>query len=486
MKARDTFVGVILRGILVVLVGALLVLSTPPGFAATAVAPPTFSEWNSKCAPLPGNRQLRGRIPPARLLPLAQFTELEVVIDDFFRLCRTGSLSRRDAWQGGMPAASFFDSARAYFSHREVPFTPFVQRLVVPPGTEVIFHGDLHGDLHSLLARLRWLNERGYLDGFQVIKSNAFLVFLGDYADRGVYGIEVFYTLLRLKLANPDRVFLGRGNHEDLKLATEYGLTFEGESKYGRRFNAAKVARFFDFLPVALYVGSGTNFIQGSHAGVEPGFDPGEFLDAARPVEFQAVGELRRKAFSQRHPSFHELVQSGGKSDYELTFQDFRPLSPTLPYTLGFMWTDYTVTRGEPAFRIDPGRGPVFGDEATRLILNASGGTNSALRALVRGHQHSSVPNPMMRRLVASRGVFQHWQTNDSLTRLQAPVPVLAGLLETQPVRRIPAGSVWTFNVSPNSAYGLGCDFDFDAFGIVTVAEDFSDWRLRVINSTAR
>jgi hypothetical protein len=472
--------------VLVALAGALLVQAVASTFAATAIAPPTFAEWNSKCAPLPGNRQLRGRLPPARLLPLPQFTELEMVLDDFFRLCQTGSLSRRAAWLGSAPGATFLDASRAYFSHREVPFTPFVQRLIVPPGAEVIFHGDLHGDVHSLLARLRWLNDRGYLNGFEITNTNAFLVFLGDYADRGVYGIEVFYTLLRLKLANPDRVFLGRGNHEDVKLAIDYGLTVEGEGKYGRRFNAGKVARFFDFLPVALYVGSGTNFIQGSHAGLEPGFHPGPLLDSPAGMQFQVVGELHRRSFSQRHPQFQKLVQSGGRNDYELTFQDFRPVTPTMPYALGFMWTDFTVVGGEPAFRIDPGRGAVYGEEPTRLLLNASGGTNSALRALMRGHQHSSVLNPMMRRLVASRGVFQHWQSNDSSNRLHAPVSVLAGQLETEPVRRIPPGSVWTFNVSPNSVYGIGSDFDFDAFGIVTVAKNFSEWHLRVVNPTAR
>jgi hypothetical protein len=88
----------------------------------------------------------------------------------------------------------------------------------------------------------------------------------------------------------------------------------------------------------------------------------------------------------------------------------------------------------------------------------------------------------MMRRLVASRGVFQHWQGADSGNQLRAPVAALAGRLNTNAVRSFPPDSVWTFNVSPDSVYGMGCDFNFDAFGILTVAQDFSSWHLRVVN----
>ena len=38
-----------------------------------------------------------------------------------------------------------------------------------------------------------------------------YMVFLGDYLDRGHYGMEVVYTLLRLKFENWDRVFLLKG-----------------------------------------------------------------------------------------------------------------------------------------------------------------------------------------------------------------------------------------------------------------------------------
>lgn len=66
--------------------------------------------------------------------------------------------------------------------------------------------GDIHGDLASLAYIIKSCSNE--------LRNNARLLFLGDYGDRGAYSAEVYYTLLRLKLALPDKVILMRGNHE--------------------------------------------------------------------------------------------------------------------------------------------------------------------------------------------------------------------------------------------------------------------------------
>ncbi|GIS58315.1 MAG: hypothetical protein CM1200mP2_05400 [Planctomycetaceae bacterium] len=103
----------------------------------------------------------------------------------------------------------------------------------------MIFHGDFHGDIRSFISTLEWLNRSGRMSGFRIKRPNTYLVFLGDYTDRGAYGVEVIYTLLRLKLANPKRVFFVRGNHEDFQLTARYGFLREVRAKYGRTPDAA-------------------------------------------------------------------------------------------------------------------------------------------------------------------------------------------------------------------------------------------------------
>ena len=50
------------------------------------------------------------------------------------------------------------------------------------------------------------------------------MLFLGDYVDRGLYGVEVMAYLMAIKLENPDTVFLLRGNHETREMTTFYNF----------------------------------------------------------------------------------------------------------------------------------------------------------------------------------------------------------------------------------------------------------------------
>eukprot|EP01060_Flectonema_neradi_P016494 TRINITY_DN230_c1_g1_i1.p1 TRINITY_DN230_c1_g1~~TRINITY_DN230_c1_g1_i1.p1 ORF type:complete len:535 (+),score=100.32 TRINITY_DN230_c1_g1_i1:315-1919(+) len=70
--------------------------------------------------------------------------------------------------------------------------------------------GDVHGnyaDLSYFLSSLISFRNLSY--------SSGNILFLGDYVDRGEYGLECVALLLSLKLSAPERVFLLRGNHED-------------------------------------------------------------------------------------------------------------------------------------------------------------------------------------------------------------------------------------------------------------------------------
>ena len=85
--------------------------------------------------------------------------------------------------------------------------------------------GDLHGSLSSLNFVLQALKSE--------IGSNTVVVFDGDFVDRGHQSVEVICVLLLLKLAYPRHVYLLRGNHEDVLVASAYGFQNEVQEKYG-------------------------------------------------------------------------------------------------------------------------------------------------------------------------------------------------------------------------------------------------------------
>jgi hypothetical protein len=443
----------------------------------------TYEEWRGLCAKLPTFKALQGRLPPRHLLPLQSFAELDLQLRQFFALSTTGTLASAEAWVGPIPAKSgFFNPARVYHQAPAIPFEPFAQKLMVPPDAEVFFHGDLHGDIHSLMDMLQWMNRSHYLAGFRFTRTNTYFIVLGDFTDRGVYSTEVLYTLLRLKLANPARVFLCRGNHEDASLMVRYGFLAEGRAKFGNQFDAVQVSRTYDFLPVVLYLGCGTNFLQCNHGGMEPGYRPATLLDAPGELRFQTIGPLTQKTFLTANARWFAAADAPTRTTAQTYYLDGILTSPTTPTVLGFMWNDFTLVKGQGQLDLDAGRGFVYGDELVKLVLTQSSSATQRVRAVFRAHQHSSVPNPMMNRLVESRGLFRHWQATDSAQALEAAGAALD--LERGPERRIPEFSVWTFNVVPDSTYGIGNDFQFDTFGILRVAESFNDWKVRVVNQT--
>jgi predicted phosphodiesterase len=67
----------------------------------------------------------------------------------------------------------------------------------------VIVVGDLHGDYESF---------QGICKLFSPVKDC--LVFLGDYADRGLKGVEVIEDVMDLREKYPTSVFALKGNHE--------------------------------------------------------------------------------------------------------------------------------------------------------------------------------------------------------------------------------------------------------------------------------
>jgi hypothetical protein len=161
---------------------------------------PSFSQWTALCKKLAFRPKEKITKSPVHK------SEFIKTLNLFFTTMKNSEFSKNDRWlEYNAPNESFFSAIE-----QERPFKPFVEKQEVKSDSVFFLRGDLHGDIHSLIASLEWLEKKGYLDDFVIQKPDFYIAFLGDYTDRGAYGLEVLYTILRLKIANPDKVFLVR------------------------------------------------------------------------------------------------------------------------------------------------------------------------------------------------------------------------------------------------------------------------------------
>jgi diadenosine tetraphosphatase ApaH/serine/threonine PP2A family protein phosphatase len=129
------------------------------------------------------------------------------------------------------------------------------ERLIkLEPLGEALVVGDLHGDLESLITIL---NNSAFMQKMTASKD-ASIIFLGDYGDRGAGSAEVYYTILRLKLAFPEQVILLRGNHEgpeDL-MASPHDLPMNFQIRFQENWTDvySKVRELFPYLYNAVLV----------------------------------------------------------------------------------------------------------------------------------------------------------------------------------------------------------------------------------------
>lgn len=401
--------------------------------------------------------------------------EFQRVINEYFVLQKE-QLGNQEQWIGE-PFANFFDQ-------KQRVFTPYVQKLVVPSEAKVAFHGDLHGDVHSLHEYIVYLQKKGYLDKndpFKIIDPDFHMLFLGDYTDRGWYGAEVVYTILRLKIVNPDKVWLVRGNHEDEDICSANGFLGELVTKFSENNNGFrlfdKITRLYELLPVALYLGCNddtlnkVNYLLCCHGGLELGFNPSCLLSSEKPVAYVPLGILERQTEIDKLPPYIKRPITRVVPQIELVNHEPTRVMSSFG-TLGFMWSDFNVDP-KALMRYSSGRGWSWSRAATTAVLRQQSNRHYAIRGVMRAHQHSAdYSDPMMCRILnrdnlgarKDAGIGKLWITSEAR---QEPGKLWDGI-------------VCTFCVTPCSVYGYGADFNYDAFGLLKLNNRFEDWHLDV------
>ena len=162
-------------------------------------------------------------------------------------------------------------------------------------------------------------------------------LFNGDYVDRGSMGIEILITLFAWKLANPNCVFLNRGNHETNAMNSLYGFEKECAVKYGSAMFKL-MSDLFNTMPIGHIINHRVLVVHG-----------GLFSDET--VTIESIQKMDR---------YGQPPESGPLND--------------------ILWSD---PMDEPGFAPSPrGVTRTFGPDVTERFLN-----NNNLELLIRSHQ---------------------------------------------------------------------------------------------------
>jgi hypothetical protein len=423
----------------------------------------TFSQWSDRVSQLqefpPQVSSYPSRKQYVRILRLKDFLEILSCCAQYTKrdIANTKSWMYKNTLQSQAPTV--FDLTRAMQSdpaHNFI-FKPYAQKLIIPAGSQVVMFGDLHGAVHSLIRDLQKLKKEQILDNnFKLRDARSYMLFLGDYVDRGLHGVEVMYTLCRLKIANPQQVFLIRGNHEDYQLGLRFDKRNQGVSEEKNRVTnfitelrtkfkitpeqIISIYRFYDILPVVIYLGCGSekqhNFLQCCHGGIECGYNPYDLLHSSDSINYELIGTLQRKLFYEQ---LSQTDQSRIKKCLlpEQFVWQIENINLSAPMQInqkdgqvrcmGFMWDDFysdpsKIIGTEPPFF----RGLMWGRDLSRKVLAKASSERSVLRGVCRAHQHNNVTGgQFLDLLCCNRGFMDVWKDNMLLQVLSAPLTKL-------------------------------------------------------------
>ena len=94
-------------------------------------------------------------------------------------------------------------------------------------------------------------------------------LFLGDYVDRGIFGIQVILLLLSLKINYPKKIILLRGNHESRCMTENFSFRQEVLETYNE-FVYNAFMEVFDSMPLACVV---DDKYLAMHGGISPSLE---------------------------------------------------------------------------------------------------------------------------------------------------------------------------------------------------------------------
>lgn len=336
-----------------------------------------------------------------------------------------------------MSHATKFDPHVDYKAHHG-----FIQKKEVPKGSKVFVRADLHGDLKSLLENLKAMQKEGLIDEKFKCTPGTYMVFCGDYMDRGNYSIEIAEVLALLQMENPDQVFLIRGNHEVLNTNYIYRGPKDKNFEHFIKGHSDVLTSFYNTMPLTVYLSEeGGEFVHFTHGLFELHTDPSELLDSSEktrmniPISPQKFSERVQKLAANASPVKYSLFSKAlGYRDHEPSKYELAAKHLVEIHDAVTSETHSIYNWGDIESRKAAGINPISGrphmtiehvKEALRLM-----GSVRKVKLLFRGHQHR----------------FQHEKHNGKIVATTLPVGADTGYYQR------------VFGGQPDRAYILDVD----------------------------
>lgn len=157
---------------------------------------------------------------------------------------------------------------------------------------EIYVIGDIHGNLQSLVKLIEVIGE----------KNPKLVIFLGDIVDRGSYQLECLILVLALKIIEPNRYFLLRGNHETLEMNQYYGFFQDFMSRFKDQSKFNEILSIYDILPICAVINDNILCL---HGGI--------------PEDFEILKKLKNK----RHKDFDKnTIKLINRGIYQILWND--------------------------------------------------------------------------------------------------------------------------------------------------------------------
>ena len=149
---------------------------------------------------------------------------------------------------------------------------------------EIYVIGDIHGNLQSLVKLIEIIGE----------KNPKVVIFLGDIVDRGSYQLECLILVLALKIIEPNRYFLLRGNHETLEMNQYYGFFQDFISRFKDQSKFNEILSIYEVLPICAVINDNILCL---HGGI--------------PEDFEILKKLKNKKHKDFDKTTIKLINPG-------------------------------------------------------------------------------------------------------------------------------------------------------------------------------